>query len=116
MLQLIHDVAPGATLKFISSGSPIGRSFVVRKDVPADRLALLKTAFRDTVNDPLFLKEAAALNANIDPTEGEVLDALVAETLQTPSEIIRLASEAIATGRKMQVKCMKNCKIPKKKK
>lgn len=116
MSELAPDAKAKAALEFISSGSPIGRSFVVHKDVPADRIALLKKAFRDTVNDPAFRKEAAARNANVEYTDGETLDAIVAETLKTPKEVITLASEAITLGRKMRVKCTVNCKIKKTKK
>jgi len=116
MSELVTDPNAKAALEFISSGSPIGRSFIVHKDVPTDRFAVLEKAFWDTVNDPQFLSEAKERNANIEPAKGEVLDAIVAKTLQTPPGIVRLAAEAIQAGRKMQVKCTKNCVIPKKKK
>jgi tripartite-type tricarboxylate transporter receptor subunit TctC len=116
MSELTNDAKAKRTLEFISSGSPIGRSFVVHKDVPVDRLALLKRAFQDTVNDPAFLKEAKARNANIEFTAGETLDAIVAETLKTPKEIIALAQSAIKQGRAMKSQCTKNCTKKKKKK
>ena len=116
MSELTDDAKAKRTLEFISSGSPIGRSFVVHKDVPADRLAFLKKAFRDTVTDPAFLKEAKGRNANIEYTPGEPLDAIVAETLKTPKEIVTLAQSAIKQGRAMKTQCTKNCTRKKKKK
>jgi tripartite-type tricarboxylate transporter receptor subunit TctC len=116
MSELTDDAKAKRTLEFISSGSPIGRSFVVHKDVPADRLAFLKKAFRDTVSDPAFLKEAKGRNANIEFTPGEPLDAIVAETLKTPKEIVTLAQSAIKQGRAMKTQCTKNCTKKKKKK
>lgn len=116
MSELTDDPKAKAALQFISSGSPIGRSFMVHKDVPADRIALLKKAFRDTVHDPAFVKEAAGRNANLDYTPGEKIDAIIASTLKTPKEIVTLAQAAIKKGRKMKIQCTVNCTKPKKKK
>ena len=89
---------------------------MVHKDVPADRIALLKKAFRDTVNDPAFVKEASARNANLEYTPGEKIDAIIASTLKTPKEIVTLAQAAIKKGREMKIQCTVNCTKPKKKK
>jgi tripartite-type tricarboxylate transporter receptor subunit TctC len=84
MSELTDDPKAKAALKFISSGSPIGRSFMVHKDVPADRIALLKKAFKDTVTDPAFVKEAAARNANLEFTPGEKIDAIIRLRTSSP--------------------------------
>lgn len=116
MSELTNDPKAKAALQFISSGSPIGRSFMVHKDVPADRLALLKKAFKDTITDPAFVKEAEGRNANLEFTPGEKIDAIIAETLKTPKEIVALAQAAIKKGREMKTQCTVNCTKPKKKK
>ena len=82
MSELTDDPKAKAAFKFISSGSPIGRSFMVPKDVPTDRIALLKKALKNTVTDPAFVKEATARNANLEFTPGEKIDAIMASTFQ----------------------------------
>ncbi|CAN0495946.1 unnamed protein product, partial [Laminaria digitata] len=116
MSELTDDPKAKAALEFISSGSPIGRSFTVHKDVPADRIALLKKAFRDTIQDPEFVKEARARNANLEYTPGEKIDAIIASTLKTPKDIVTLAKSAIKKGREMKTQCTVNCAKPKKQK
>lgn len=116
MSELTDDPKAKAALQFISSGSPIGRSFMVHKDVPADRIALLKKAFRDTVHDPAFIKEAGERNANLEYTPGEKVDAVIASTLKTPKDIVTLAQAAIKKGREMKIQCTVNCTKPRKKK
>ena len=47
------------TIELIVSGTQLGRPFATTPDVPADRLAALRDAFRATMKDPEFLKDAA---------------------------------------------------------
>jgi tripartite-type tricarboxylate transporter receptor subunit TctC len=72
----------------MSVAADIGRPMVTAPDVPADRVKALREAFAATMKDPDFLKEAAKLNVDIDPTVGEELQKLVLKVLATPKETV----------------------------
>jgi len=73
----------------------INRPFAVSPAVPADRVAMLRQAFADTMKDPQFVAEAQRMNADLSPTTGEQLEAFVNEALSFPPEIVELLKEAL---------------------
>src|SRR5262249_49498903 len=61
--------------------------FIVHRDVPADRLQVLRDAFWKTVTSNSFLAESERAGRQvIEPISGDGLDQLVAELYRTPSE------------------------------
>lgn len=64
-------------VKLLTTATDMGRPFITRKDVPADRLAILRKAFDETVKDPELLADAKRIDREIAPmTAKEVHDAL----------------------------------------
>ena len=63
--------------------------------MPADRLAALRKAFKDTMTDKEFLDEAAQNKFEINPVDGEELEALVKDVYQTPPDIVKKAAAAV---------------------
>ena len=59
-----------AILKLFSTDVVIGRPFVTSPGVPAERVALLRKAFDDTMKDPAYLKDAAAAGLDVSPVDG----------------------------------------------
>jgi tripartite-type tricarboxylate transporter receptor subunit TctC len=76
-------------LEFMNSDSSIGWNVVAPPNVPADRVALLRKAFAETMQDPQFLADAARLGLEIIPGRGEDMQEVVARTLATPPEAIK---------------------------
>ena len=68
-------------------GSRVEREF--------ERLALLRRAFMDTMQDKAFLAEADKIKLEITPVTGEAVQKLVAEIYSTPPEIVRRAAQAV---------------------
>ena len=56
--------------------------------VPADRVAALRKAFMDTMRDPEFIAEAARQNAEIGPMDGETVQRLNIEIMDTPKSLL----------------------------
>ena len=75
-------------LRVASSTGEFGRSIITTPGVPADRLAALRKAFAQMLQDKDFQAAAAKRNMTIDPGIGEELDAIVQETLKTPREVV----------------------------
>ncbi len=51
---------------------------VAPPDVPADRIAILRRAFDDTMKDPEFLSDAKKLNIDVEPVTGAFMQTMVA--------------------------------------
>ena len=65
-----------------ASGSAVGRSLIAPPGIPADRVAMLREAFRATVGDPEFLADIRKLDVDLEPLPGEALAELIVRTLK----------------------------------
>jgi len=73
----------------------MGRPYVAPPGLPADRLAAWRTAFMDTMADKQFLYDAEQNKFEINPVNGEEVEALVKEVYQTPPEVVRKAAAMV---------------------
>jgi hypothetical protein len=77
----------------------VGYAFVAPPDVPAVQLAMLRTAFKRTVEDPKFIEEAAKqqLDVNYIPPERlqEIFDKLYASPPELVAEWLRLSQPTV---------------------
>jgi tripartite-type tricarboxylate transporter receptor subunit TctC len=73
----------------------MGRPYLAPPRVPADRLAALRKAFMDTMTDREFLGEAEQNKFEINPVDGEQLEALVKDIYQTPPEVVKKAAAMV---------------------
>jgi tripartite-type tricarboxylate transporter receptor subunit TctC len=84
-------------VELFASTVAIGRPLVAGPGVPAERVSVLRAAFRATMADRQFRDEAAKTGYEIDPIYGEELQALIAHLMATPPDIATKAQRAIAT-------------------
>ncbi|MEA2906951.1 MAG: hypothetical protein QOI12_4338 [Alphaproteobacteria bacterium] len=98
-VPLITEAADGdekrQILALYSDGIALGRPLLVGPGVPAERVAILRLAFRQTIGDPRFLEEAARLGVDIEPIHGAELQAIVGRMLATPRDIVGKLDDAI---------------------
>src|SRR5207253_11058278 len=94
LLDFAKDDATRDVLKLFSTDVVIGRPFVTSPGVPAERVALLRKAFDEMVKDPAFLRDAAAVGLDIAPVDGAKLQAIVADLVHTPDDIVAKANLA----------------------
>lgn len=78
-------------LKLISSPPSLGRPFTAPPDVPAERLAILRKAFQDTLRDKAFLEEAEKLKLEIEPMSAEEVTQIVLGVVNAPPEVVTKA-------------------------
>jgi tripartite-type tricarboxylate transporter receptor subunit TctC len=71
MSELAKNDADRKVLTFMSSDMGISRALVTTPGVPPERLAALRTAFMQMMQDPDFLAEAAKTQMDIFPSSGE---------------------------------------------
>ena len=87
IVELVSNPDDQKVMKLLASTSEIGRSFVAGPDVPKDRIAALRKAFMETVNDPALRSEAAQRQININPMSGEQIQELVGEVASYPEAL-----------------------------
>jgi len=73
-------------IELVVSGTQLGRPFATNA-APADRVAVLRSAFAATMKDPEFLAEAKALGFEVDPVLGEKMQQVVEKVLATPKDV-----------------------------
>jgi tripartite-type tricarboxylate transporter receptor subunit TctC len=92
----IHEImneykTPASTralvMAILASGD-LGRPFVTPPAIPAERLRILRDAFRKTMSDPAFLADVKTRKFETDPDFGEELEALAKELVAQPREIV----------------------------
>lgn len=95
IMDLTNDPEKKQLIRFLSSPSIVGRPYVASKDVPADRLAVLRAAFDAAVKDPQLLAEAEKQQLPVVGSMGGE------ETAAYVKEIYKSSPEVIAAARKI---------------
>jgi tripartite-type tricarboxylate transporter receptor subunit TctC len=75
-------------LRLISSPPSLGRPFTAPPEVPAERLAILRKAFQDTLRDKAFLEEAEKLKLEIEPMSAEEVTQIVQGVVNASPEVV----------------------------
>ena len=86
--DLVHSEHQRRLLQVALAATELGRPYVASKDVPADRLAILRSAFDRAMTDRNFLEDAAKQKLPISPIGGEESTRLIANIYSAPAEII----------------------------
>jgi tripartite-type tricarboxylate transporter receptor subunit TctC len=74
-----------------------GKPYFAPPGVPADRLAILRTAFDKAVNNPEFVAECIKSDLDVDdPMTGQEIEKFVAEMAKTPPELAKRIENALA--------------------
>jgi tripartite-type tricarboxylate transporter receptor subunit TctC len=82
-------------MELVYSQNVYGRPFVIPPDVPQERVAALRKAFIDAMQDTDLLAEAEKSRLDINPTSGEELQALIARLYLLPPTVIERARQAL---------------------
>jgi tripartite-type tricarboxylate transporter receptor subunit TctC len=75
----------------------ISRPFVLPPDVPAERVAALRTAFERMVKDPAYLAEMDKIQYEVSFVSGPDMEALIKRVYSFPPEIIAKMVDAITS-------------------
>ena len=94
------DLAPTQeakeVLNILMAADALGRPFVVSKQVPPDRLAVLRTAFDRTMKDAQFLAETQKLDLPVEgPIAGPEAEQIVAAIYAAPPAVIARAQATV---------------------
>jgi tripartite-type tricarboxylate transporter receptor subunit TctC len=81
--------------KLVFARQPMGRPFLAPPGTPAERVAMLRKAFTDALQDPEFLADAARMKLEINPVPGEAVQDIVKEVYKTPKSVTAKVAEMI---------------------
>jgi tripartite-type tricarboxylate transporter receptor subunit TctC len=71
------------------------RPFAAPPGVPADRLQALRTAFKETTEDPAFLADADKSKLEIEYVSDEEIIAVLKQTYATPKDVVERTKAAL---------------------
>jgi len=82
-------------IELVTSGTYLGRPMATTPDVPADRIAALRAAYRATMADPEFRDEATKAGFEVAPVYGEDMQKIVERIISTPKELASRAKHLV---------------------
>jgi tripartite-type tricarboxylate transporter receptor subunit TctC len=78
-------------LGFYANSGAVGRAVMAPPSLPADRIAMLRSAFDATMKDSEFLAEIATTKLEFEPMAGAELQALVEASTRVSSAVLARA-------------------------
>ena len=81
--------------ELVFARQPMGRPFLAPPGIPTERVAMLRKAFMDTLNDREFRIETERMKLEINPVSGERVQAIVQEVYRTPKHVAAAVAEMI---------------------
>jgi tripartite-type tricarboxylate transporter receptor subunit TctC len=98
-VPFISDLATTAEQKdllaVLNAAAELGRPFIVAKTVPPERVAVLRAAFRATLDDAALRAEAQAQSLPLDPVPGEEAAAIINKIYSAPPELARKLKDVL---------------------
>ena len=97
LLELASSENEKAAVRLISGAGEFGRAVFLPPGVPQERVAALRRAFDETMQDPDFLAEADRLQIPIEPRNGKTLDEIAGQVVASPAAATALAKQLLGT-------------------
>jgi tripartite-type tricarboxylate transporter receptor subunit TctC len=88
LAELVSTDEDRALIELLTAPAALGRAWVAFGDIPNDRLAALREAWRKTMADPAFREEAAAHGLVIRPVDWQAQQELARRILATPNAVV----------------------------
>jgi tripartite-type tricarboxylate transporter receptor subunit TctC len=93
--DLTKDADKKKLLDLFNVPTEIGQPYILSKEVPANRLEILRHAFDKTMSDPEFLADAQKVQVSISPVPGEKIDEQLKILDAIPASMIAAAKSII---------------------
>lgn len=89
-----------ALIEFAEFGLALGFPFGAPPETPPERVAIMRAAFRDLMNDPEYKAEGQKLKLAYSPKLGEALQGDIARMVATPAQVVQRYKELINTAKR----------------
>lgn len=93
LVDYIKDPEQRAALNLLAVDQDAGRPQLFPPGVPNDRVVALRAAFAETMKDPKFRADAAAMHIQPEPMTGEQIEAELEQAYAAPKSVIALAEK-----------------------
>lgn len=98
-LDFVKNEADRKVLELYLTQKTVARPVLAPPEVPADRVAALRSAFSALAADPRFLADAAKSKLDVDPVSGAEVDSVIALITAASAETAQRLQKAIAQDR-----------------
>jgi tripartite-type tricarboxylate transporter receptor subunit TctC len=88
ILDLVSAPQDRQIVELVLDRTALGRPIVAPPDIPADRVRLLRAAFRQAIEDPELRADAQTLSLPIDPIYGEEAQVIIQRLYRSPPEVV----------------------------
>jgi tripartite-type tricarboxylate transporter receptor subunit TctC len=88
ILDLVSAPQDRQIVELVLDRTALGRPIVAPPDTPADRVSLLRAAFRQAIEDPELRSDARTLSLPIDPIFGEEAQIIIQRLYRSPPEVV----------------------------
>jgi tripartite-type tricarboxylate transporter receptor subunit TctC len=78
-------------LDVLNASDEVGRPFIMSKQVPADRVAIIRKAFNETMQDKGFLADMEKQQLPVNPMTGEAAETIVGKMMSAPPAVVAKA-------------------------
>ncbi len=96
IFDLLADADERQMITLLVGPAAMARPFVAPPGLPPERATLLRRAFDATMRDAEFLAEAARMQADVSPTSGEEVQAIVGRIYATPRPLVERVKKLVA--------------------
>jgi hypothetical protein len=86
-------------VSLLATSEAIGRPMMAPPGTPAERVAILRKALMDAVEDPALRADAAKAKLEIQPIAGEDMQTMIESIVHAKPEIIEKYKEAVRSRR-----------------
>jgi len=95
LVEFAKDARTKQILQLILSPMAMDRPILMPPGVPADRVAVLKTAFHAAMLDPAFLADAKKQRIEVKEVTGEKVAKILSDAFAMPADVVKAANEAM---------------------
>ena len=96
-VPLVSELAAGANdqaiFRLLTYRELLGRPYFAPPGVPSDRVETLRKAFADTMRDPAYLAAAKAANQDVDFTDSDGMQRVIADAYAMPEDVVKRVSQ-----------------------
>jgi tripartite-type tricarboxylate transporter receptor subunit TctC len=78
-------------LDVLDASDEVGRPFIMSKQVPPERVAIIRKAFDDTMQDKEFLADMEKQQLPVNPISGQEAETIVAKMMNAPPAVVAKA-------------------------
>lgn len=102
ILDLARDAREKKILELIFARQAMGRPYVAPPNIPADRVAALRSSFMAVMKDPGFVKAADQAKLEITPVSGDAVQKIISDMFSAPKDVIEASRIAAMDASKTQ--------------